>query len=54
MTQSTSALVKPAALAVPWGYLAGLTATIAVALVAASAVIARWSDREQISAYRDT
>jgi putative ABC transport system permease protein len=43
----------PAGLAVPWAYLAALTATVAVALLVASTVIARRSGREEISAYRD-
>ncbi|MGH3623772.1 MAG: FtsX-like permease family protein, partial [Sciscionella sp.] len=43
----------PAALAVPWVYLAGLAVTIVVALGAAAAVTGRIVGKDTISAFRD-
>jgi putative ABC transport system permease protein len=44
----------PAALTVPWGYLAGLGVLACGAVLLGSALIARVIDRDAVSAYRDT
>jgi putative ABC transport system permease protein len=44
----------PAALSVPWGYLAGVVVTVVLALLAASAAVARLAGRDAVSAFRDT
>jgi putative ABC transport system permease protein len=44
----------PAALSVPWGYLAGVVMTVVLALLAASAAVARLAGRDAVSAFRDT
>lgn len=43
----------PTTLAVPWGYLAGLGATLVLALGAATALTGRIAGRDTISAFRD-
>jgi putative ABC transport system permease protein len=44
----------PTAPTVPWNYLAGLVVTVVLALLAASAAVARLAGRDAVSAFRDT
>jgi putative ABC transport system permease protein len=44
----------PSALAVPWGYLSLLTAAVVGSIVAASAVVLRWTRRAAVAALRES